>query len=444
MTHISTRRAAALGRFSIVALASALLVGCSQSTDSTAVQAKSNTAAASTPASASSAATPADHPDVSHGVERGIGGVPWPQVGPGWMLAMWSPVAPHRPGEQPAPAEVDPEKASTTLYLLDLATGNRYNITTFTPEDHGPQLVDWSGDGSHALFSATYAGETKAISLDLHTGERTEVPVDDLTPEYTRPDGKALLVSTSFNGNEAGTLKRIDMSGHEQLAYPTDDLGGAGQFSGDYLESPDGTQLVLGTANLGNEVVARSDNSLVVMDNNGSIIRTLPVPMQNAYCAPVKWWKPTVVLAHCTAEQGSGQQLWEVPLDGGKATALTAFNPAHGHDPGFEGNLGNWTAYQVPGGVFLPTAGACGTAFVSRLTPGGYTTRVQIPGISASVGLIGVSADRLVVVAGDGCGGGKSLLTFDSVANTSVVLLGPPINGGGVTGARLFPDEKQQ
>jgi hypothetical protein len=26
--------------------------------------------------------------------------VPWSHVGPGWMLAVWSPATPHRPGEQ--------------------------------------------------------------------------------------------------------------------------------------------------------------------------------------------------------------------------------------------------------------------------------------------------------------------------------------------------------
>jgi TolB protein len=418
-----------------------LVAGCSSSTGSTAQQHGSTSAAAPAPATTSASATPAATPAVAKGVERGIGDVPWAQVGPGWMLAMWSPVTPHMPGVLPAPGEPTSDTANTTLYLVDPATGNRYTITTFTPDDHEPHLVDWSGDGSHALFSATYGGEAKAISIDLHTGERTEVPVDG-TPEYTRPDGKALLVSKSFNGNEPGTLKRIDMSGHQQLAYPTDDLGGAGRFSGDYLESPDGTQLVLGTANLGNEVVPRSDNSLVVMDNNGSIVRTLPVPIPKAYCAPVKWWKPTVFLAHCSAERFAGEQLWEVPIDGGKPTALTAFNSAHGDDPGFEGNLGNWNAFELPTGVFLPTAGACGTTFVSRLTPDGHTTRVQIPGASGSVGLAGVSGDKLVVHAYVGCGGGTSLLTYDPVANTSTVLLGPPINGGGVSGGRLYPDEK--
>jgi hypothetical protein len=439
MKHVWTLRPAWAGRLGIFALASAMLVGCSTSASSTATQQNSSPPAAPTPVSASPsaapAATPAAQPAVAKGVERGIGDVPWSQVGPGWTLAVWSPVTPHHPGEQPAPGEPTWDTANTALYLVDPATGNRYTITIFTPADRDPQLIDWSGDGSHALFTQA----ANAISIDLHTGERTVVPVHG-TPEYTRPNGKALLVSTGFNGNEPGTLKRIDMAGHEQLAYPTDDLGGAGQFSGDYLESPDGTHLVLGTANLGNEIVPRTDNSLVVMANDGSIIRTVPVPMPKAYCAPVKWWAPTVALAHCTAEAGSGEQLWEVPLDGGKPTALTAVN-SHNNEPGFEGNYGNWNAYELPSGVFLPTAGACGTSFVSRLTPDGHTTRVDVPGLGDSVELAGISGDKLLVVGKVGCGGGTSLLTYDPVANTSTVLLGPPVNGGGVTDARLYPEK---
>ena len=40
--------------------------------------------------------------------------------------------------------------ATTTLYLVD-PEGNRYTITTFALGAH-PDLIDWSGDGSHALF----------------------------------------------------------------------------------------------------------------------------------------------------------------------------------------------------------------------------------------------------------------------------------------------------
>jgi TolB protein len=68
---------------------------------------------------------------------------------------------------------------------------------------------------------------------------------------------------------------------------------------------------------------------------------------------------------------------------------------------------------------------------------------VDIPGVSDSAELAGVSGDKLVIVGEVGCGGGTSLVTYDPVANTSTVLLGPPITkGGGIQDALLYPSEK--
>jgi hypothetical protein len=420
----------------VFAIAAIMAAGCSSPTNSPAAQESSSgptvSAARSTPAPATPAA--------AHGVEATINDVPWSKVGPGWVLATWSPVTSHRPGEKPAPGEADPETAATTLYLVDPA-GNRYAITTFSGADARLDLADWSGDGSHALFADSYPEPSKFISVDLHTGEQTTIPVNGY-PRYTRPDGKALLVRTFSNGNEPGTLKRIDFADNVQLTYPTEQLGGAGQFSGRYLASPDGTQLVLGTANYGNEIVPRSDNSLVVMGNDGNIVRTLPAPMPNAQCSPVRWWSPTVVLADCTRNRSSASQLWEVPLDGGTPTALTAVNSGQGDDPGFGADIGDGIAWQLPSGTFLQSAGACGTAFLSRLTPDGHTTRVNVPGMSQSVFVTGATGDKLVLQGQVGCGGGTALVSYDPAANTSTVLLGPPVNGGGVTEAILFRDKE--
>jgi hypothetical protein len=407
----------------VFAIAAIMAAGCSSPTNSPAAQESSSSPTVSAATSAPAPAAPA----AAHGVEGTINDVPWSKVGPGWTLATWSPVTAHRPGEKRAPGEADPETAATTLYLVDPA-GNRYAISTFSGDDARLHLTDWSGDGSHALF----ADGSKVISVDLHTGEQTIIPVQGY-PRYTRPDGKALLVSTSFNGNEPGTLRRIDFAGNVQQTYATEELGGAGQFSGRYLASPDGTQLVLGTANLGNELVPRSDDSLVVVGNDGKIIRTLPTPMKNADCAPVRWWAPTVVLAHC-----SGSQLWKVPIDGGAPTALTAVNSGQGDDPGFGNDLGDGIAWELPSGTFLQSAGACGTAFLSRLTPDGHTTRVNVPGMSQSVFVTGATGDKLMLQGHMDCGGGTALVSYDPAANTSTVLLGPPVNGGGVTKAILF------
>jgi TolB protein len=160
--------------------------------------------------------------------------------------------------------------------------------------------------------------------------------------------------------------------------------------------------------------------------------------MPKAYCAPTKWWTPTTLLAHCTAEGTAAEQLWTVPIDGGPATALTAVN-THEDAPGFEGNYGNWTAYQTPSGTYLPTAGACGTTFVSRLTPDGHTERVNIVGARGSVGLIGPIGDKLAVVTQVGCGGGTALLSYNPATDVSSVLLGPPALDGGIDTVLPYP-----
>ncbi|HTI77382.1 MAG TPA: hypothetical protein VL634_20455 [Mycobacterium sp.] len=412
----------------LAALAAVALAGCSSSSGST--TAHSTTAAPAPPISTTAA--PAA-PAVAHGVKAAIGDVPWAKVGPGWMLAMWSPETPHMPGAEPGPDEQKPETDTTTLYLVD-PQGNRYTIATFGADDRSaPEVLDWSADGSHALLGAQYPAPSKVTSIDLHTGAQTTIPVDGY-PRYSHLDGKSILVATAYNSttNEPGTLKRLDLAGNEQQSYPTE-LGEAGKFGGDYLESLDGTQLVLATHD-------QDENTMVVTGTDGKIVRTLRTPMQKAHCSPVRWWSASVVLANCRNDAGG--QLWEVPLDGGTPTALTAVNSGQEDDPGFGGDIGDDVAYQLPSGTFLQSAGACGTMFLSRLTPDMHTTRVKIPGVSDSVIVAGATADKLLILGKVGCSGTTSMLTYDPAANTSTVLLGPPINGGGVTDARLFPGQE--
>ncbi|WP_328359549.1 hypothetical protein OG976_06630 [Mycobacterium sp. NBC_00419] len=402
-------------RVGVAVLAAAGLAGCSPSGGRPTAETASSTpstVAATTATTATSAAGSA--------AEGGVTDVPWPQVGPGWVLAQWS-------------ASQD---AGATLYLVDPAA-HRYAITTFEPGAN-VELVDWSGDGSHALFAAAAVTPSSAISVDLHTGAQSTVALSGF-PRYTRPDGLALLVSTHFNGSKPGTLKRVDLQGNPQLTYPTEDLGGAGQFSGEYAASPDGTQLVLGTANLGNELVPRTDNSLVVLGNDGTVIRRLAAPMPEAMCAPVKWWTPQTLLAQCVAEKGSANQLWEVPLDGGAPTALTAVNSARGDDPAFGGDLGDVDAWKLPSGVFLQSLGAGCDQFLSRLASDGHATRVKVPDVAAGAAVTGAANGHLVLRDQKNCRGTTSLVSFDPARNTATVLLGPPVNGGSVSQSMLYP-----
>jgi TolB protein len=404
-------------RMGVVALAALLATGCSSMTDSTAAHDPSDTPAVE--------AQPA-----GHGVEAAIETIPWSQVGPGWMLALWSPAISHRPGERRDPNEPDANKVTTTLYLVD-PVGGRYPITTFQAGSTA-RLIDWSGDRSHALLYATKPGsvyDESVIAVDLRHGNQSTFDVVDGGPvRYARPDGTAMLISRGHYPAQP-TLQRVDLSGKEELTYP---LGP--EYKGGALPTPDGTQLVVGTT-----------EGLALVGNDGTRGKELPVPGNLTACTPVRWWtSPTVVLAHCTdtARFSHTGQLWQVPVDGTTPTALTAVNSGEGRDPGFSGDLGDTDAWQLPSGTFLQSIGGCGTVFLSRLTPDGHTTRVKVPGLSDSVVVNGVSGDKLVLVAKAGCGPGTSLLTYDPAANTFTALLGPTVNGGSVTQAIVYPGRK--
>jgi hypothetical protein len=94
------------------------------------------------------------------GMEAPASQIPWNQVGAGWILATWSPTQGPTPRQTPP----QPAAAPVTLYLLD-PLGGRYAITTLPVEasqgsgdpGHSPRLVDWSGDGRHALFEDMFA-----------------------------------------------------------------------------------------------------------------------------------------------------------------------------------------------------------------------------------------------------------------------------------------------
>lgn len=395
----------------VVAAAAILAAGCS-----------SAGSAGSTPAPSPAATVQ----PAAHGVEAPLATVPWAQVGPGWMLAMWSPAVAHRPGEKPAPDETPWDKAAPTLYLVDPA-GGRYPIATF-PAGTTAEVVDWSGDRSHALLQADRPGSVSdhtVTSVDLRDGKLTSFSVvDGGSIGYARLDGTAVLIGKGHHPGQP-SLERVDLAGNRELTYPV------GQdYQGGALPTRDGTQLVLG-----------SSKGLALMGDNGTPGKALPVPGELTACSPVRWWTPTVVLARCTdaVRHSSSGQLWRVPIDGAAPVAVTAVNSAQGDDPGFKGDYGDTDAWELPSGTFLQSLGACGSVFLSRLTADGHTTRVKIDGVSDSVRVDGVSGDKLVLVAKAGCGPGTSLLIYDPVANTHTALLGPTVNGGSVGGVLVYP-----
>jgi uncharacterized protein YceK len=396
----------------LAALAVVLTAGCSSTASR---PAPSNTAEGmptSTPAAAGQMA--------GNGVEGSIGDVPWSQVGPGWLLAMWSAAVSVAPGETPPTGSPSPETTPETLYLVDPA-GGRYPITTFPPKNDAV-LVDWSGDGSRALFATSGPGSSSVITeVDLHAGTRTTFTVEDSSVEarYTHPEGKAVLLT-----RQGRPLVRVDLAGKPQLTYPTDNI--AGTFNGRYLSTPDGTQLVLGTG-----------SGLAMMGNDGTVGMPLPVSGGTG-CSPVRWWDDgaKTVLATCTVDT-QPQRLWLVPIDGSAPTALTA--PIT--DSASQDN-GDVDAWQLPAGTYVQYLGGCGAIHLGKLNPDGTTSKVSVPNVDPQhsiyvIGVHGANLDLQAMVAG--CGPAQSLLEYDPAASTATVLLGPPLNGGSVIKAVPYP-----
>ncbi len=397
-----------------IAALALMVAGCSSSTGSTTVHSASGNPVA--PTSGSTAAPAAQL--AAHGAEASIETIPWSQVGPGWVLATWSPASGVSPGEDQPSNEPSRATATTTLYLVNPA-GGRYKITTFPPpgEEAGPELIDWSGDGSKAVFQIN-SDSQKAVIVDLHTGAQTTIDIDGY-PRFTRPNGKALLL-THFGFNSGpSSLERIDLDGHKQLTYPTDKLGSP--FNGRYIATADGTRLVLGT-----------EAGLSLMGNDGTVGSTISVPGEKD-CEPVRWWDAnasTTVLARCdSVERKFTSNLWLVPIDGGRPTALSAQNDGqHGPD------IGDVDAWQLPAGTFVQALGGCGVVYVAKLNADGTTDKVSVPEADndKSIQILGVDGPALTLHASAACGGGQTLLRYDPGTNATTVLLGSSVNGGGV------------
>jgi hypothetical protein len=178
-----------------------------------------------------------------------------------------------------------------------------------------------------------------------------------------------------------------------------------------------------------------------VVGNDGVVARQLRMPGPRSSCRPVHWWTSTVILAVCGTPPptppalavASENQLWQVPLAGAAPTALTPLNSA---DRGYA------NAWQLPSGTFLEPGGCGGDRLLTRLGNDMQTTQVTVPGVDRPKLLvaIGVTADKLLLEAPTDCHErGMSLLAYDPVANTSTVVLGPPLNGGAVKSAILYP-----
>ncbi len=264
-----------------------------------------------------SAPTPADRfsyvvppPWVGPGQQAPSSQIPWSRVGPGWTLAIASSQA----------------ASSATLFVVDPA-GGRYRVTSSVPLDGS--IAGWSGDKTSALIVASVGGATTAvIEVDLKSGKIhrfLDYPSDIDSFTYSLSSPPALLeVVSKASGQYA--LRRANLDGATKLTYPSEFLvsfqdghhraprgpapAGITFSQGTFLQSPDGSEIVMGL-----------DAGLAVVSSGGKTVRVLSSPTF-LNCSPQQWWQPGVVLASCLGQSGAPHQYWLMPVSGAAPTPL--------------------------------------------------------------------------------------------------------------------------
>jgi hypothetical protein len=325
--------------------------------------------------------------------------VPWRSVGPGWALAEYS--ASTVPGMRPA------RNGPTTLYLID-PRGGRYTLHQWPRRSFGmePQLVDWSGDKTRALFTqlgAHSAWQLVQITLATGTASAITLGTNETVTGYTKPGGLNILAT---RGLQQTKIVRLSLSGQLQAV-----LARGTNLSA--VQSPDGTTLAVSAT-----------GGLTLVSNAGGVIRRLPVPGDAGAqgCTPLRWWDAAAILARCMAKGDLAFRLWLVPAGGGAATALTPQRNGHGTDP--YGDIGAW---RLQSGLYLQALGPCGTVFIVRQAPGGALTVVNIPGAKGNNNsIVTAYGPRLLVQAQTGCPGSSSLLWLNPGTGAVQMLLKAP------------------
>jgi hypothetical protein len=348
---------------------------------------------------AAGTAIAASHP-AGHQVELRAGQtgtaaqVPWRQVGSGWELVEYDATTNTVGHIKPGPV---------TLYLVDPA-GGRYRMYRWAARAAvQPYLADWSGDVTRALF---VAGTNTVQQLNLRTGKMSAIRLQHapyvIGASYTRPSGGSLLVAD-------GSSQRVTiytLRGAVQRPLGSNSEGA--------IQSADGSRFILPGA-----------AGLRVTTSSGRLIRDLPV--RGANCSPVRYWDARTILAMCMISRNSaGSRLWLVPVSGRAPSALTSARVS----PPVIANLNAW---RLSSGLYLQSAGACGSLFISRQHSNGRTSVVNVPGTNGQLNMIiTATGSRLLVQAGTGCEPSSSLLWFNPAGHAEQWLIRTPGNVDGV------------
>lgn len=311
------------------------------------------------------------------GQERPGTDVPWSQVGPGWVLAVYAAFPLGEGGQGPQ-----------TLYLVDPAGGryvlDRSRVTGY----HATQLEDWSAAARRALV------RVPSSEIDLASGKPVSLGNPSLDAAiFSQPAGDA-IISPSFPGAGPGQLDELEPTGRKVLA--------TGSFLAWPAYAPGDATLAIGER-----------NGVALVKTGGGLLRWLRVPVSgDATCTVARWWNANTVLATCSAGAQS-RGLWLVPADSARPVLLAGAD----QDP-----VGAW---QLPAGRYLQVESAQRQGELVRETANGSLSRVRVPG-AGTIQVLTADGSRLLVLA---AGFGKTQSGLPGITGAYSLLWFNPATG---------------
>jgi hypothetical protein len=295
---------------------------------------------------ASLLATSVANAGVKPAAPRAAAAVPWKSVGAGWVLAEFS-------------TGTATNRAATTLELASPA-GAKYPLYTW-PKSVTPRLFAWSPSKTEVLVQvASSAVPSGALfRLNLLTGQSTTIGFAGsmLSVSYTLPTGLQILADEQLDPTATTwteLVERVTKSGLPVKAIATVKHGPGDPNQMSPVYAPDGASIAVGYG-----------GGVAVVSNAGGPVKRLPIPGVTKIigCQVARWWNATTILAGCS------DQLWLVPANGAKPTALTKY--ASG---------ANFAAWHLPSGLYVNSAGAC-AVMVNKQNANGSFTLLHIPGL---------------------------------------------------------------
>lgn len=271
--------------------------------------------------------------------------VPWRSVGAGWVLAEYATGTTNNLG-------------TTTLELVSPA-GAKYPLHTWTAKSvlQIPTLAAWSPSKTEVLLQVWGNAYTEFDRLNLMTGKITTItklPLGMRVVSYTLPTGLQFLadVITSTATTWTETVERLTKTGLRVKTIITLKHNAIDSAPLNPVYAPDGASIALGYP-----------GGLAVVSNAGGAVKKLPVKGTGANlgCTAVRWWNSSTILGRCAG------QLWLVPANGAKPTALTP-------------NAGIFAAWHLPSGLYLNELHGC-TLSIDKENANGSITALHIPGL---------------------------------------------------------------